>query len=184
MSCATATRSKRRRQALAAAIAQQLGAGRFPLVLGGGHEIALGVVHRACHAPAETVTERRASASSTSTRTSICGATHAPPPARRSCRSRSDCEARGWPFRYACLGVSRYSNTEALFARAQELGVLWFNWTRRSTRTLRQRRADGLHRGRRSCLPDRSASMCCRRPSRRASARRPRAASGSTCWSR
>jgi formiminoglutamase len=35
-----------------------------------------------------------------------------------------DCEARGWEFRYACLGVSRYANTEALFARARELGVL------------------------------------------------------------
>ena len=36
-----------------------------------------------------------------------------------------DCAARGWPFRYACLGVSRYANTEALFARAHELEVLW-----------------------------------------------------------
>ena len=36
-----------------------------------------------------------------------------------------DSAARGWPFRYACLGVSRYSNTEALFARAHELEVLW-----------------------------------------------------------
>ena len=34
------------------------------------------------------------------------------------------CAARGWPFRYACLGVSRASNTRALFARAAELNVL------------------------------------------------------------
>lgn len=34
------------------------------------------------------------------------------------------CAARGWPFRYACLGISRASNTRALFARAAELGVL------------------------------------------------------------
>ena len=31
-----------------------------------------------------------------------------------------DCEARGWPFRYACFGVSRYSNTRALFQRAHK----------------------------------------------------------------
>jgi len=36
-----------------------------------------------------------------------------------------DCDARGWPFRYACFGVSRYANTAALFARARELGVLF-----------------------------------------------------------
>src|SRR5699024_8594051 len=32
--------------------------------------------------------------------------------------------ARDWPFRYACLGVSRASNTAALFRRARELNVL------------------------------------------------------------
>ena len=34
------------------------------------------------------------------------------------------CAARGWPFAYACLGVSRASNTRALFQRAAELDVL------------------------------------------------------------
>ena len=34
-----------------------------------------------------------------------------------------DCAARGWPFRYGCFGVSRYSNTRALFERAAKLGV-------------------------------------------------------------
>ncbi|WP_197568909.1 formimidoylglutamase [Billgrantia diversa] len=36
----------------------------------------------------------------------------------------AECEARGWPFRYACLGVSRANNTRALFDRARKLGVL------------------------------------------------------------
>lgn len=35
------------------------------------------------------------------------------------------CKQLGWPFHYACLGVSRTSNTEALFDRADELGV-WY----------------------------------------------------------
>ncbi|MEF1186223.1 formimidoylglutamase, partial [Vibrio sinaloensis] len=35
------------------------------------------------------------------------------------------CKKHDWPFHYACLGVSRASNTEALFKRAEELGV-WY----------------------------------------------------------
>lgn len=35
------------------------------------------------------------------------------------------CKQLNWPFHYACLGVSRTSNTEALFNRADELGV-WY----------------------------------------------------------
>lgn len=35
------------------------------------------------------------------------------------------CQERNWPFHYACLGVSRASNTQALFQRADELNV-WY----------------------------------------------------------
>ncbi|UUM29524.1 formimidoylglutamase [Vibrio japonicus] len=35
------------------------------------------------------------------------------------------CQENNWPFHYACLGVSRASNTEALFKRADELNV-WY----------------------------------------------------------
>ncbi|SIN86881.1 formimidoylglutamase [Salinivibrio sp. ES.052] len=31
------------------------------------------------------------------------------------------CEQKGWPFHYACLGVSRTSNTQALFDKADQL---------------------------------------------------------------
>jgi formiminoglutamase len=34
-----------------------------------------------------------------------------------------DCAARGWTFRYACLGASRFANTAALFDRAAALGA-------------------------------------------------------------
>src|SRR4029450_5443307 len=37
----------------------------------------------------------------------------------------SDCESRGWPFRYGCFGVSRYANTQALFERARNLDVVF-----------------------------------------------------------
>ena len=33
------------------------------------------------------------------------------------------CGARGWPLAYYCLGISRFSNTRALFERAVALGV-------------------------------------------------------------
>jgi len=36
-----------------------------------------------------------------------------------------DCQARGWPFHYCCMGVSAFANTQALFERADELGVRW-----------------------------------------------------------
>lgn len=35
------------------------------------------------------------------------------------------CQNREWPFHYACLGVSRASNTQALFKKADDLGVLY-----------------------------------------------------------
>ncbi|HQR69489.1 MAG TPA: formimidoylglutamase [Burkholderiaceae bacterium] len=111
-------------QALAAVVAGELDAQRFPLVLGGGHEMAWG--------------------SFSGLAAYLAGRSGAPRigivnfdahfDLRRDVRATSgtpflqiasDCAARGWPFRYACLGVSRYSNTEALFARAQEHDVMW-----------------------------------------------------------
>ncbi|KLV03463.1 formimidoylglutamase [Photobacterium aquae] len=35
------------------------------------------------------------------------------------------CELQNWPFHYACLGISRASNTQALFSKADQLGVLY-----------------------------------------------------------
>ncbi|EGR0353181.1 formimidoylglutamase [Vibrio vulnificus] len=35
------------------------------------------------------------------------------------------CQQQGWDFHYACLGVSKASNTRALFERAEQLNV-WF----------------------------------------------------------
>lgn len=45
----------------------------------------------------------------------------------------SFCQQQGWDFNYACLGVSRASNTPALFKRAQELGVLYMEDSQFST---------------------------------------------------
>jgi formiminoglutamase len=110
-------------QALAALVAQQLGAGRFPLILGGGHEMAWGSFTGLATHLAMTEGPPRVGIVNFDAHFDL----------RRDTRATSgtpflqiahDCEARGWDFRYACLGVSRYANTEALFARARELGVL------------------------------------------------------------
>ncbi|MDD9157920.1 formimidoylglutamase [Aliivibrio sp. S4TY2] len=39
------------------------------------------------------------------------------------------CEANGWPFNYACLGLNRGSNTQALYQKADDLSVLYFDDT-------------------------------------------------------
>ncbi len=109
-------------QALAALVAQQLDAGRFPLVLGGGHEMAWGSFTGLARHLAETEGAPRVGIVNFDAHFDL----------RRDNRATSgtpflqiaqDCVARGWEFRYACFGVSRYSNTEALFERARELGV-------------------------------------------------------------
>ncbi|MEL6117394.1 formimidoylglutamase [Photobacterium sp. SP02] len=35
------------------------------------------------------------------------------------------CEMHNWPFKYACLGLARTSNTQALYEKADRLGVLY-----------------------------------------------------------
>lgn len=109
---------------LAAATAGQLDAGRFPLVLGGGHEVAFGSF---------SALARHLAARETSPRIGVVNF-DAHFDLRRDERATSgtpfrqiaeDCAARGWPFSYACLGVSRYANTQALFERARRLNVLW-----------------------------------------------------------
>lgn len=112
---------------LAAATAELLAAGHLPIVLGGGHELAFG----SWQGIAAHLAER--SAAGTPPRLGIInfdahfdlrdatyGATSGTPFAQIA----EACAARGWPFRYACLGVSRAANTRALFRRARALGVL------------------------------------------------------------
>ncbi len=109
--------------ALAAAVAQQIDAARFPLVLGGGHEMAWGsFMGLAANCAREPRTPRIGIVNFDAHFDLRCDsrATSGTP----FLQIANECTSRGWPFRYACFGVSRYSNTEALFARARELGVL------------------------------------------------------------
>jgi formiminoglutamase len=111
-------------QALAVAVARELNAERFPVVLGGGHEMAFGSYRGyADHAALTDGVPRLGIINFDAhfdLRSDVRATSGTP-----FLQIARDCEGRGWPFLYACLGVSRYANTEALFTRARELDVWW-----------------------------------------------------------
>jgi len=107
---------------LAERVASLLDEGHFPLVLGGGHEVAfgswsglnrhlvgqgrVGIINFDAHFDLRM---KREQASSGTPFFQIA----------------EQCTAQGTPFHYACLGVAETANTQALFARADVLGV-WY----------------------------------------------------------
>ncbi|ANG61412.1 formimidoylglutamase [Marinobacterium aestuarii] len=114
-------------QALADRVQHCLAAGHFPLVLGGGHEVAYGSwLGLAQHC------ESRARAGQALPRIGIINFdahfdlrldTHGCSSGTPFYQIAQRCEQQGWDFRYCCLGVSELSNTSALFRRADELNV-------------------------------------------------------------
>ena len=109
---------------LSKCVAGQLAAGRFPIVLGGGHEMAFGTfTGLATHLAKQQNVPRMGIVNFDAhfdLRQADRGNSGTP-----FLQIARDCEARGWPFRYGCFGISRYSNTEALFERAGKLGVVF-----------------------------------------------------------
>lgn len=109
---------------LSAAIAALLAVGLFPLVLGGGHEMAYGSFNGlAAHLGRQEKTPRIGIVNLDAhfdLRLGEQGSSGTP-----FRQIAEDCAARGWPFRYCCLGVSEFANTEALFERAAQLDVVW-----------------------------------------------------------
>lgn len=114
---------------LGAHVARLLGEGHLPVVMGGGHEVAYGSflglsAHLAGAAPAggaarplrlgvvnlDAHLDLRAGRASSGT------------PFRQIAEG---CAARGWPFRYLCLGVDEAANTAALLDTAARLGAAW-----------------------------------------------------------
>ncbi|MBP0633318.1 MULTISPECIES: formimidoylglutamase [unclassified Cupriavidus] len=109
-------------QRLGQAVAAELAVGAWPLVIGGGHEVAWGTwqglrTHLDAHGDRGRVLvvnldahfdlrgSRPASSGTPFDQIAI------------------DCQRRSLRFDYACLGVSRLGNTAALFGRASTLGV-------------------------------------------------------------
>lgn len=119
---------ERAQAALAERVADLLDAGRFPIVLGGGHEMAFG-----SYGGLEQHLRTKNAAGSSSPRIGIVNL-DAHLDLRISERGNSGtpfrqiaerCTEQGWPFNYCCLGVSRFSNTASLFDRAKQLGAVW-----------------------------------------------------------
>ena len=104
-------------------IAEVLKTGAFPIGMGGGHEIAWGsFLGLARHV--ENGAPPRIAILNFDAHFDLRMAQ--PPNSGTPFRQiAEECTGRGWPFHYCCLGVSRYSNTRALFERAKQLQVTW-----------------------------------------------------------
>ncbi len=110
--------------ALARRVARLLGAGHFPLVLGGGHEVAGGSLSGLVAHLERIDREKRPGIVNCDAHFDLRRAAE-PNSGTSFLRFAESCRASGRPFLYSCLGVSEASNTAALFDRARELGVLW-----------------------------------------------------------
>ncbi|MGR4068394.1 formimidoylglutamase [Halomonas sp. LR3S48] len=112
-------------QRLAERVSVLLESGHLPLVLGGGHEVAFGSWSGlARHMESRGATTPRIGIINLDAHFDLRDPGQVRSSGTPFAQIADACQARGWPFRYACLGVSRASNTRALFARARELGVL------------------------------------------------------------
>lgn len=109
-------------QEQAALVHQLLEQNHFPLLLGGGHEIAFGSF---------LGLERHLSPSRTAAPIAIINfdahfdlreATE-PTSGTPFLQIAKHCRTRGIPFHYCCLGISEVANTSTLFSQAEQLGV-------------------------------------------------------------
>lgn len=112
----------------AAQIQHLLEQGHFPLILGGGHEIAYGsYLGLSNHLASEAYKEAEESRG-------LVGIINfdahfdlrrddQPSSGTPFLQIAEHCQAQGLEFRYGCLGISETANTSALFHRADRLGV-------------------------------------------------------------
>ncbi len=112
--------------AFAEKIEEILGADQFPIGLGGGHEIAWASFHGLARflASSGCLAVPKIGIVNFDAHFDLRSGSHghSGTPFRQIA---DDCASRQWPFFYACFGVSRFANTEALFNRARQLGVVW-----------------------------------------------------------
>ncbi|SDM20341.1 formiminoglutamase [Modicisalibacter muralis] len=109
---------------LAERVATLLDAGHFPIVLGGGHEVAFGSWQGIARHLERQEQRPRLGIINLDAHFDLRDPARVRSSGTPFAQIADECQARDWPFRYACLGVSRASNTRALFQRAESLGVL------------------------------------------------------------
>lgn len=112
--------------ALADRVAEALTEGHRTIVIGGGHEIAYGSfsgLHRWARTahPGARIGILNLDAHFDLRRIGENGPSSGTP----FLQIHDDLAAGGEPFRYACVGIGKTSNTAALFDRASDLGVRW-----------------------------------------------------------
>lgn len=110
--------------ALAERAAELLQAGHRPILLGGGHAIAFASWQAIAAHLAQTNARPRVGIINLDAHFDLRDPGHVHSSGTPFAQMADDCAARDWPFHYACLGVSRASNTAALYRRAHELHVL------------------------------------------------------------
>lgn len=112
-------------QNLADQLTTLLKAQHFPIVLGGGHEVAYGSwLGLAQHLADSGEKAPRIGIINVDAHFDLRDPSHVRSSGTPFTQIAEACTQRGWPFRYACLGISRAANTRALFHRASELGVM------------------------------------------------------------
>lgn len=106
--------------ALGRQVAALLDRGFFPVVLGGGHEVAWGTFQGVlAAAPAGACLGILNIDAHFDLRQPVDG----PTSGTGFYQMGEACREQGLPFRYCCLGIQRSGNTRALFERADSLGV-------------------------------------------------------------
>lgn len=125
--------------ALAARVAQALQQGNLPLVLGGGHEVAWGSFQGLAQARPDL---QRVLVVNLDAHFDLREA-HQGNSGTPFLQIQQWCAARGRPFDYRVFGISRFANTQALFDRAQTLGVRhWLDEALQSHEGLRAAQAE------------------------------------------
>lgn len=105
---------------LSLTVSQLIQAGHTPLILGGGHETAYG----SWCGLAEVTRSARIGIVNFDAHFDLRAAPHANS-GTPFAQIAANCAQQQRPFHYLCLGIAEPSNTEALFTRAQVLGVQW-----------------------------------------------------------
>lgn len=111
---------------LADHLAGLLNQGLLPVTLGGGHEIAVASFEGLARSLQRTTTGAAPRVGIVNLDAHFDLRQDDRPSSGTPFRQIAEaCAERAWPFLYCCLGVSDYANTQALFQRAEKLGVVW-----------------------------------------------------------
>lgn len=110
--------------ALAEQVAQCLAHRQLPIVMGGGHEVAFGSWSGLARHLATEELRPRIGIINFDAHFDLRDPGFVVSSGTPFAQIAQACEQQDWPFQYACLGVSRASNTQALFDKAERLQVL------------------------------------------------------------